>query len=94
MLQAFRNIFSIPELRNKLAFTAGFLLLYRIGSIIPLPGIDTNKLEQMAGQNSGGLGDVFQYMSMLTGGSLSQCTLFALGIMPYISASIIFSSCR
>jgi preprotein translocase subunit SecY len=90
MLAAFRNIFKIPDLRKKLLITAAFLILYRVGSYIPLPGIDGEKLAEMANQG-GGLADVMQQISMLTGGSLAQCTLFALGIMPYISASIIFS---
>ncbi len=92
MLQAFRNMFRIPELRKKILFTAAFLILYRVGSYIPVPGIDADKLAQITGQKGqGGLADIMGYMSMLTGGSLAQCTLFALGIMPYISASIIFS---
>ncbi len=90
MLAAFRNIFKIPDLRKKLLITASFLVLYRVGSYIPLPGIDGGKLASMAAQG-GGMADVLAQISMLTGGSLAQCTLFALGIMPYISASIIFS---
>ena len=91
MLQAFRNIFRIPELRKKLLLTAGFLILYRLGSFIPIPGLDTEKLDELTRSNQGGLADLMNMMSMLTGGALAQCTLFALGIMPYISASIIFS---
>ena len=90
MLAAFRNILRIPDLRKKLLVTALFLILYRVGSYITLPGIDKTQLANMAGQ-SGGLADVMATISMLTGGALAQCTLFALGIMPYISASIIFS---
>lgn len=89
MLAAFRNTFKIPELRNKILVTCGFLILYRLGSFITLPGIDVKKLALM--KDSGGLADIMQQISMLTGGQLAQCTLFALGIMPYISASIIFS---
>lgn len=89
MLAAFKNTFKIPELRNKILVTCGFLVLYRLGSFITLPGIDVKKLATM--QDSGGLADIMQQISMLTGGQLAQCTLFALGIMPYISASIIFS---
>ncbi len=90
MLSAFRNIFRIPDLRKKILITAAFLILYRLGSYIVLPGVDKGKLAELTGQG-GGLADVMQQISMLTGGSLAQCTLFALGIMPYISASIIFS---
>jgi preprotein translocase subunit SecY len=92
MLQAFKNIFRIPDLRTKMLVTAGFLILYRLGSYIPIPGIDRDALSKLlSSQNSGGFGDILQTISMLTGGALQQCTLFALGIMPYISASIIFS---
>src|SRR5690606_8141007 len=80
----------IPDLRKKILITAAFLILYRLGSYIVLPGIDKGKLAELTGQG-GELADVMQQISMLTGGSLAQCTLFALGIMPYISASIIFS---
>lgn len=90
MLSAFRNIFRIPDLRKKLLVTAAFLVLYRVGSYITLPGIDKAKLAEMTGK-TGGMAEMMQQISMLTGGSLAQCTLFALGIMPYISASIIFS---
>ncbi len=90
MLAAFRNVFRIPDLRTKILITASFLILYRVGSYIVLPGIDKARLADMTNQ-TGGLADVMATISMLTGGSLAQCTLFALGIMPYISASIIFS---
>ena len=90
MLKAFRNIFRIPELRKKLLVTAGFLFIYRIGKQIPIPGVDTAKLAAQAQQGGGGLADIMNTVSMLTGGSLRQATLFALGIMPYISAAIIF----
>ncbi len=91
MLQAFQNIFSIPELRRKMLVTAGFLILYRLGSYVTLPGIDRVALAKMAQSGEGGLADVLAMISILTGGALAQCTVFALGIMPYISASIIFS---
>ena len=90
MLSAFRNIFKIPDLRNKILITCAFLVLYRVGSFITLPGIDSAQLSAMQ-NSSGGLQDLMAQISMLTGGQLAQCTLFALGIMPYISASIIFS---
>jgi preprotein translocase subunit SecY len=90
MLKAFRNIFRIPELRKKLLVTAAFLFVYRIGTHIPIPGVDTKKIAELANQSGGGLADIMNTVSMLTGGALSQATLFALGIMPYISAAIIF----
>lgn len=85
MLKSLLNIFKIPELRNKLMFTAGMLAIYRLGFYVPIPGVDQEAMGQ-----SQGLGDLGQYFSMFTGGDLGQSTIFGLGIMPYISASIIF----
>ncbi len=94
MLQAFFNIFRIPELRKKILFTLAMLGVYRIGFWIPVPGVDQSALsDAMQAQTSGGgggIGDVLQYVQIFTGGSFSQSTIFALGIMPYISAAIIF----
>ena len=87
------NIFSIPELLKKIGFTLGLLCIYRVGFHVPLPGVDHEKLKTQMGQqqdDEGGIGQAIQYFSMFTGGSLQQSTLFGLGIMPYISASIIF----
>src|SRR5262249_25741497 len=81
--------FSIPELRQKILLTLLFLAIYRIGYSIPLPFIDQRKLNLGLG-SSGGLGQMLNYISMFSGGDLSHATLFGLGIMPYISASIIF----
>jgi len=90
--KVFSNIFSIPELVKKLAFTLALLCIYRIGFHIPLPGLDEVALQDMMKQQQSGgtFGDAIQYFGMFTGGSLAQSTLFGLGIMPYISASIIF----
>ncbi len=85
MLKSFLNIFKIPELRNKLMFTVGMLAIYRLGFYVPIPGVDQEAMGQ-----SQGLGDLGQIFSMFTGGDLGQSTIFGLGIMPYISASIIF----
>ena len=85
------NIFSIPELLKKLAFTLGLLCIYRIGFHIPVPGMDADAIREMMGaQEKGPFGQALQYFSMFTGGNLQRSTLFGLGIMPYISASIIF----
>lgn len=90
MIQAVLNIFKITELRNKLLFTFGALMIYRLGFWIPLPGINQEELKAfMDSQQGGGLGDVVAFINMFTGGSLGQSTLFGLGILPYISASII-----
>lgn len=90
MLQAFINIWRIKELRNKLFFTISMLVIYRIGFFIPLPGVDQATLKEAMTDQTGGIGSVLAYMQIFTGGSLSQSTIFGLGIMPYISAAIIF----
>jgi len=90
MLQAFFNIWRIKELRNKLLFTISMLAIYRIGFFIPLPGVDQGTLKEVMSEQTGGIGSVLAYMQIFTGGSLSQSTIFGLGIMPYISAAIIF----
>ncbi|MBL9077091.1 MAG: preprotein translocase subunit SecY [Planctomycetes bacterium] len=87
---SFGNLFKIPEIRNKILITLGLLLVYRIGFFIPLPGVDTAEALRQT-KNLGALGQLFGMMNVLTGGSLQSATLFSLGVMPYISASIIFS---
>ncbi|QOV88218.1 preprotein translocase subunit SecY [Humisphaera borealis] len=93
MLKTFLNIFRVPELRNKVLFTLFMLMIYRIGFHVPIPGVDQTAFEEMAKKQSEG-GDAFgritAYLSIFSGGSLSQSTIFGLGVMPYISASIIF----
>ena len=93
MFQAFINIFKVPDLRNKIMFTLGLLAVYRIGFYVPLPGVDQSALttyfKNLAGGGSGGLQQLTEYFAMFTGGNLQQSTIFGLGIMPYISASII-----
>jgi preprotein translocase subunit SecY len=74
------------ELRQRILFTIGLLIIYRFGTYIPVPGIDANELRQFFDQASAGLGGV---LNMFTGGAISRMGVFALGIMPYISASII-----
>ncbi len=90
MLEAFINMWRIKELRNKLLFTLAMLAIYRIGFFIPLPGVDQATLKDVMSEQTGGIGSAIAYMQIFTGGSLSQSTVFGLGIMPYISASIIF----
>src|SRR6516164_6381650 len=81
------TIFKIKELRQKIFITILFLAIYRVGFHVPLPMIDQNEMaRKMRGSDEGLLG----LISMFSGGSLSQSTIFGLGIMPYISASIIF----
>jgi preprotein translocase subunit SecY len=87
LLRNFINIFHISELRKKLLFTLGILIVYRIGGHIPVIGINVEALQRMIEQSSR-LGGIFQYLDLFSGGMLRQCTLFALGVMPYITASI------
>jgi preprotein translocase subunit SecY len=94
MIQAFANIFRIPDLRRRVFFTLGMLAIYRIGFWIPLLGVDQQQLAQAAqkatqGETSG-FGRILEYASIFSGGSLQQSTIFGLGIMPYITAGIIF----
>jgi preprotein translocase subunit SecY len=89
MFGTFLNIFKIPELRNKLLFTLGLLVSYRLGFCVAVPGIDQSLMHGSRGQGGGGWGDLISTFELFTGGNLSQSTIFGLGIMPYISASII-----
>ncbi|MCZ6683781.1 MAG: preprotein translocase subunit SecY [Planctomycetota bacterium] len=93
MLQVVANIFKVKDLRNKVLFTLGLLAVYRIGFYVPLPGVDQTALTtffESGGGLGGGMEQLADYFSIFTGGSLQQSTVFGLGIMPYISASIIF----
>jgi preprotein translocase subunit SecY len=91
MLQAFLNIWRVKELRNKLLFTLGMLAIYRIGYYIPLPAVDQSALREWAEKASGSAaGNLIAYIGIFTGGALGHSTIFGLGVMPYISASIIF----
>src|SRR4029078_9029167 len=85
-LEAFTNVFRVPDLRKRLLFALALLAVYRLGGHIPTPGIDTNKLEEFFRQNQGTL---FGYLDVFSGGSFRRLTIFALGIMPYITSSII-----
>lgn len=86
MFEALRNAWRIPELKEKVVFTAIMLALFRVGTFIPVPGVDASAL---AAFWSGQAGGVFDLMNMFTGGALRNFGLFSLGIMPYINASII-----
>lgn len=87
LLRNFINIFHVPELRKKLLFTLGVLIVYRLGGHIPVIGVNVEAL-RLAMEQTKGLGGLFAYLDLFSGGMLRQCTLFALGIMPYITASI------
>jgi preprotein translocase subunit SecY len=86
VIESLKNIFRVPDLRNRLLFTLGMLAVYRLGNHIPTPGVDARALTEFFEQNRG---TWFGFVDMFSGGNLSRVTVFALGIMPYISASII-----
>jgi preprotein translocase subunit SecY len=86
MVESIRNIWNVPDLRKRVLFTLAMLGVYRIGNHIPTPGVNTAALAQLAEQTKN---TMFGMYDMFSGGSLSKVTIFALGIMPYISASII-----
>ena len=86
MIESLQNIFRIPDLRKRVLFTLALLGVYRIGAFVPIPGIDLDALQKWFASNQGG---VFGLVDVFTGGNFSNLTIFALGIMPYISASII-----
>ena len=87
MIPALVNILRIPDLRRKFLFTVGMLALFRLGSHIPVPGVDVARLQTLFSQQ----GNVFGFIDLFVGGALSRFALFALGVFPYITASIIMS---
>jgi preprotein translocase subunit SecY len=87
MIATIANAFSVPEIRRKLLFTGCMLALYRLGSFIPAPGIDVNAVKDV--QNTFGGSNLLGFLNLFSGGGLQRLAIFALGIMPYITASII-----
>ena len=85
-INTIRNIFRIEDLRNRILYTLGILLIYRLGKYVTLPGIDPSQLENLQAQTQQG---IMGLLDMFSGGAFSQASVFALGIMPYISASIV-----
>jgi preprotein translocase subunit SecY len=85
-IESFKNVWKIEELKNRILITLGLLLVYRFGAHVTLPGIDATQLSGLAGQTKQGIGSI---LDMFTGGAFSKASVFALGIMPYISASIV-----
>lgn len=90
MWEKIRVVFTIPELRQKILLTLGLLAIYRIGWQITLPIVDPSKMTAFFSKGQGGIGDILDMVSTFSASQLSQATIFGLGIMPYISASIIF----
>jgi preprotein translocase subunit SecY len=87
MVSTILNAFRVGEIRKKLAFTAAMLAIYRLGSFIPVPGVNTDALKQIEENYAGS--NILGFLNLFTGGGLSRIAIFALGIMPYITASII-----
>jgi preprotein translocase subunit SecY len=86
MIETLRNIFSIPDLRKRVLFTFFLLAVYRLGAFIPVPGVDPAAIEEFT---KAAQGTILGFLNLFSGGALGRMTIFALGIMPYISASII-----
>ncbi|WP_396177780.1 preprotein translocase subunit SecY [Flavobacterium sp.] len=85
-LESFSNVWKIEELKNRILITLGLLVVYRFGAHVTLPGVDATQLANLSGQTENGIGSI---LDMFTGGAFSKASVFALGIMPYISASIV-----
>ena len=88
LIQTIKNIWKIEDLKTRILITLAFIAIYRFGSFVVLPGIDATVLSQ-ANENSGGPTGLLALLNMFTGGAFAQASIFALGIMPYISASIV-----
>ena len=86
MFDKFANIFRIPDLRRRIFFTLGLLAVYRVGGHIPIPGINSQLFQQYLEQNRGTL---LGFVDLFSGGNIRRMTIFALGIMPYITSSLI-----
>src|SRR6266700_8377708 len=85
-LEAIANVFRIPDLRKRVFFTLAMLAVYRLGGHLPIPGVDAKRFEEFIQQNQG---TVFGFFDLFSGGTFRRLTIFALGIMPYITSSII-----
>ncbi len=87
MLTSLRNMFKVPDLRNKILFTLLMITIYRFGAHIPVPGVDLQAVKTLRDQAKAG--GVLGFLNLFSGGALTQFAVFALGIMPYITSSII-----
>ena len=86
LITTIQNIFKIEELKSRILMTLGFILIYRLGAHVVIPGVDPGGLANLQSQTEGG---ILGLIDMFAGGAFSQASIFALGIMPYISASIV-----
>src|SRR5215216_5339514 len=82
-----KNMFKVDDLRNKIAFTVFMILLYRLGSHVPVPGIDVSTLQTL--KDNAGESGALEFLKLFSGGAITQFAVFALGVMPYITSSII-----
>jgi preprotein translocase subunit SecY len=89
VLKAFVNAFKIPDLRKKILFTIGVIAVFRLGSHIPVPNIDISKLAEIRNASSSQGLSALQFIDLFSGGALTRFAVFSLGIMPYITSSII-----
>src|SRR5437660_1084764 len=87
MMRTIANSFTVPEIRKKIMFTAAILALYRLGAYIPSPGVNVHTVKAIESNFAGN--NILGFLNLFSGGSLSRLSLFSLGIMPYITASII-----
>ena len=87
MIATIASAFTVPEIRRKLLFTAFILALYRLGAHVPVPGIDTKAVNDLQHNFAGS--NILGFLNLFSGGGLQRLAIFALGIMPYITASII-----
>jgi preprotein translocase subunit SecY len=89
VLASLKNIFKVPELRGKVLFTLAIVAVYRFGAFVPVPGVDLARIKVLAEGGQTTTGNALQFLQLFSGNALSRLSLFALGIMPYITASII-----
>ena len=92
MVQAVRNVFALADLRRKLLITIGILVVYRMAAHVPVPGVDTEALKSVLdpGSASGGVGQLVGLLDLLSGGLVANFSVMAMGVYPYVTASIIF----
>lgn len=93
MFSAIARVFRTPDLRNKLLFTLGIIAIYRVGVFVPAPGVNYSNVQQCLAQGET-TGGIYQFVNLFSGGALLQVSVFAMGIMPYITAAIIVQLLR
>ena len=89
MFKTLLNAWRLPDLRKKLLFTLGMLIIFQLGTVIPVPGITKGALAQLMGIGTGGSGSIFDLVNIISGGAMQNASIFAMSITPYINSSII-----